>query len=287
MSTPIATVANALIEFILSLLRDPAAREEFDADPDAALANAGLANVSATDVCAVAPVIYHRPDVQPAPAPAPAPSYSGGDGGGGGGGWSNRYEPPAVQEVKNILHQMTHVTNNNTVIDQSVNQNIWAKGDVMQVFDQSAVVATGEGAMAAGKDLSLDKSTDNSTTITATDDSAILIDNAIDVEVTEDSYNDVTIAPDNSTTTDVDVEGSFNETEAVAIDTDESFNETGAVATDDAYNETGAVATDDAYSEPEVVAIDTDDSFNDATSYESETDFTVPELDVVDEGVQL
>ena len=33
MATPLATVADALIEFILSLLRDPAAVAEFKADP--------------------------------------------------------------------------------------------------------------------------------------------------------------------------------------------------------------------------------------------------------------
>ena len=43
MSTPVATVADALIAFILSLLRDPAAVEEFDAAPKAVLASKGLA----------------------------------------------------------------------------------------------------------------------------------------------------------------------------------------------------------------------------------------------------
>ena len=43
MSTPVATVADALIAFIMSLLRDPAAVEEFDAAPKAVLASNGLA----------------------------------------------------------------------------------------------------------------------------------------------------------------------------------------------------------------------------------------------------
>ena len=41
MTTPLATIADALIEFILSLLRDPAAAEQVAADPDEALASAG------------------------------------------------------------------------------------------------------------------------------------------------------------------------------------------------------------------------------------------------------
>ena len=43
MSTPVATIADALIAFILSLLRDPAAVEEFDAAPKAVMASKGLA----------------------------------------------------------------------------------------------------------------------------------------------------------------------------------------------------------------------------------------------------
>ena len=50
MSTPVATIADALIAFILSLLRDPAAVEEFDAAPKAVLASNGLEDACAADV---------------------------------------------------------------------------------------------------------------------------------------------------------------------------------------------------------------------------------------------
>ena len=42
MTTPLATIADALIEFILSLLRDPAAAAQFAAEPEETLAEAGL-----------------------------------------------------------------------------------------------------------------------------------------------------------------------------------------------------------------------------------------------------
>ena len=45
MTTPLATIADALIEFILSLLRDPAAAAQFAAEPAETLAEAGLSAV--------------------------------------------------------------------------------------------------------------------------------------------------------------------------------------------------------------------------------------------------
>ncbi|WP_160173198.1 IniB N-terminal domain-containing protein [Microbacterium sp. CH12i] len=42
MSTPVATIADALIAFILSLLHDPDAAEEFAADPAPAMLRGGV-----------------------------------------------------------------------------------------------------------------------------------------------------------------------------------------------------------------------------------------------------
>ena len=74
MSTPVATVADALIAFIMSLLRDPAAVEEFDAAPKAALASNGLQDACVADVQAVKPVIVDNPTVMVKHAPVPAPA---------------------------------------------------------------------------------------------------------------------------------------------------------------------------------------------------------------------
>ena len=73
MSTPVATVADALIAFILSLLHDPAAVEEFNAAPKAAMANNGLQDACAADVQAVKPVIVDHPHVTPKPPGPPSP----------------------------------------------------------------------------------------------------------------------------------------------------------------------------------------------------------------------
>lgn len=137
MSTPVATVADALIAFILSLLRDPAAVEEFNAQPSAVMKSNGLEDVCAADVQQVKPVIVDHPDVHPRP---PAPPHP---------------EPPDIvhREIARIVNQFTTIENRPTIIDQSTNQNIWTNGgDVTQIFDQEAVVAVGDDSIAAGDD---------------------------------------------------------------------------------------------------------------------------------------
>ncbi len=150
MSTPVATIADALIEFILSLLRDPEAVAELDAEPEAVLARNNLSDVCVEDVRAVTPVIVERADVSPKPY-VPPPFKPG------------PVTPPTpAKEIVNVANHFS-IENRPTIIDQSVNQNIWAKGDVLQVFDQEAVVASGEESVAAGDDAGVDNSTDETT----------------------------------------------------------------------------------------------------------------------------
>ncbi|WP_428348630.1 Rv0340 family IniB-related protein [Mycolicibacterium sp.] len=52
-----AVVANALLDFVISLLRDPEAAARFDADPSQALADAGLTEVTIADVQNLIPVV--------------------------------------------------------------------------------------------------------------------------------------------------------------------------------------------------------------------------------------
>ena len=142
MSTPVATVADALISFILSLLRDPAAVEKFDAAPTAVLASKGLQDACAADVQAVKPIIVDNPTVivKPVPVGPPPPP-----------------DPPhsdeVVKEIKHIINQFATIDNRTTIVDQSTNQNIWTEGgDVTQIFDQEAVIASGDESVAAGDD---------------------------------------------------------------------------------------------------------------------------------------
>lgn len=187
MSLTLATVADALIEFILSLLRDPDVAAEFDDDPEQALLSRGLNQASASDVAAVAPVIIERTHVVQVAAPRRVESES--------------HSNPVIREIKQIVSNVQWVDDRDTIVDQSVNQNIWAEGDVTQTFDNEAVVASGDEAVAAGEDAVVDKTHDQSTTIEAGED--VNLGNDTTVEIVEDSFNEDS---DTSTTTDESVD---------------------------------------------------------------------------------
>jgi hypothetical protein len=219
MSVTLATMADALIEFILSLLRDPEAAAEFEEDPEGAMAARGLNNVSYADVCSVAPVIAEKPHVVPNPQPVPvAPKPE----------WN-----PVVKEIKTITTQLsyTHIDDRDTIVDQSVNQNIWANGDVNQTFGNEAVVASGDKAVAAGNDVDQDTTIDHSTDIDAgndvnigneetnTDIDGSYNENTENTETTDNSVDTDVSDSGNDSSTDVAVDGSFNDTTDVSVDT--------------------------------------------------------------------
>jgi hypothetical protein len=199
MSVTLATVAEALIEFILSLLRDPDAADEFEKDPEAALASRGLGGVGVSDVHAVAPVIIDRAQVVPIPAQSSHQQDA-----------SSVHvtiaqeQTPVVREIQGITQNFSWIDDRDSVVDQSTNQNIWAEGDVTQTFDQEAVVASGDDAVAAGEDVDIEQTVDHSLNVTAGGDANIGSDTI--VTVVEDSYNEQTdnsVNTDNSSTTTV------------------------------------------------------------------------------------
>lgn len=231
-TTPLATIAESLIEFILSLLRDPAAAAAFEADPDRELAAAGLADVCAADVRAVTPVVVDHPQVVvkpipvhvPVPTPKPVPVKV--------------KDPEVVKQISSVANNY-HIDNRSTIVDQSVNQNIWAEGDVTQVFDQEAVLAIGDQSVAAGDDALLDQSDSDvtlgdvsigneDTDVTVSDsfnDSSTDLAAEVESDVA-DSFNDSS----STTTFDTDIEDSFTNTESTSVERQvqvaDSFNDT-------------------------------------------------------------
>jgi hypothetical protein len=166
MSSPVAAIADALIAFILSLLRDPSAAEDFADDPHRAMEGHGVQGACMADLRAVTPIILDDPQVEPN-TNAPVPSVLG-----------SKVEPnEVVREIGRIINQFTTVDARSTTVDQSVNQNIWTQGgDVTQLFDQEAVIASGDDAVAAGNDAAtLDQDLDLTVG---------------DVSVGNDTYND-------------------------------------------------------------------------------------------------
>jgi hypothetical protein len=150
------SMATSLLDFILNLLRNDDAKAAFVANPDKALAEAGLSEVCSEDVSdAMAYVAEYHPVTfvgnreyhlasDPGPGDSPHPISH------------HAPEPPHASPV----HQLEYVTNNyayntdshNTVIDKSVNQNIWNEGTLNQRFDDHSVTAT-DHSVAAGGDI--------------------------------------------------------------------------------------------------------------------------------------
>lgn len=241
MTTPLATIADALIEFILSLLGDPAAAAEFEADPERTLASKGLSGVCVEDVRAVAPVVVDRPDVSPRPPSPPGPPTPPG--------------PPSVEkEILNITNSF-HIDNRATIVDQSVNQNIWADGDVNQIFDNEAVVNSGDNGAAAGDDAEVDN-TDTDVNVggnveIGNEDTTTNIDGSFNDESTN-TETDTEVEIDDSfqddstdVAIDTEVDGSFNETTTTEVVTDIDASNEGNFASDDAL----AVSVDEVYPE--------------------------------------
>jgi hypothetical protein len=242
MTTPLATIADALIEFILSLLNDPAAAAEFEENPEKVLASKGLSDVCVDDVRAVAPIIIDRPDVHPKPVPPPPGP-----------------KPHTVEKEITNITQTFSIDNRATIVDQSVNQNIWADGDVNQIFDQEAIVNSGDNGAAAGEDATVDNS-DNTTTVgdvnIGNEETNTNIDGSFNDESTNtetDIDNDIEDSGNDSSTdvaVDVEVEDSFNDTTTTDTSTDVDVSNDGNFASDDATS----ISVEDAY-----IEADTDD----------------------------
>lgn len=245
MSVTLATMADALIEFILSLLRDPDAAAEFDADPGGAMAARGLNNVRYDDVCAVAPVVVDRPAVVPRPSEV-SPSVT------------PPSVDPVVNEIRNITNNFSWIDDRDTIVDQSVNQNIWAGGDVTQTFDQEAVVASGDDAIAAGDDVGIETNIDDSTNFNA-DGGDVNVGNDTTNNTTTGSYNQATDASTNtdaSTTTVAVLSGNDASTNTSAA---ESYNETAASNTETSVDTDSNVIYDS--SDSGIIDTTTDDQF--------------------------
>lgn len=243
MTTPLATIADALIEFIMSLLGDPAAAAEFEADPEKVLASKGLSGACVADVRAVAPVIVDRPDVAPKPPAPPGPPG-----------------PPSVEkEILNITNSF-QIDNRATIVDQSVNQNIWADGDVNQIFDNEAIVNSGDNGAAAGDDADVNNS---DTDVTVGGD--VGIGNEDTTTNIDGSFNDQSTNTD--TDVDTEIDDSFQDDSTdVAVDTtvDESFNDT---TTTDVVNDIDA-SNEGNFASDEAVAVSVDEVYPEADAEE-------------------
>jgi hypothetical protein len=285
----------SLLQFILSLLGNEEARAEFNANPQQTLSENGFDNLCGADVRDARPLIVDNVQTAqnnsfdrelsgggnsthvhhtPPPPPPPAHDDDGMDG--------------AIREINYITQHYSWSDSHNTVLDNSVNQNIWADGDVLQWFDNDPVVASGDGAVAAGDDVDGTVTTGDRNVVGHGNDvnhvGSAAADNGGAVAIGEGSASGDNDASDHST--DVDAYGSGNvavasngsETEQRdSHDTDnsidDSYNSESETNTDnsidDSYNTDTETNTDN--------SVDVDDSYNSET--ETNTDNSVDVAD--------
>jgi hypothetical protein len=288
------TLANDLVQFLMNIFGDRQAAQAFLDNPERALEDHGLGAVCSADVDAALPVVL---DFAPVTVNASrfdreyntggntARTDNNGGGGnvtpppGGHGGGHHDDHAHAVQQLHHIVNNYSYtstVDDRDTITDQSVNQNIWADGDVEQWFDNDAVVASGDRAIAAGDDADVEDSNnieDSYNTDNSSDEST---DNSIrageDVNI---GNTDIDADESFNTDLDVDVDDSFNDK---SVEIDDSFNRDESINTDvdvdvkleDSFNaeETNndVAVTDSFNKETTELEVELEDSFNDTTT---------------------
>lgn len=240
------------VQFILSLINDVAARQEFAENPDKALDNAGFGHLSADDVHDA--LLLMQDGSQTADF---SRSYDTGN-------EAHIATPEPVDGSESAAEYVSKYIYNNyitnegdTITDNSINQQIDNRGgEFIQDIDVDSTVASGDGAVAAGDDI-------EDSTITTGDDN-IVGDNNIDgdgnASISGDG-NSAVIGNGNTTgfgggdisSTDIDGE--------VSIDDGSSFAIGGSSSVDNSNyedNDTSIDASDNSVH----------DSFNETSSWE-------------------
>jgi hypothetical protein len=162
------SIMTSLLDFIRHLLFDEGERVKFEEDPHGYLRDHHLEHISAEDVRDAFSLVY---DSLPAHVASQFGSFARSTS--TGSGWTATHqhaetsaphlpvvEPrhgethldAAIRQVSYITntYSTTHIDDRDTVLDNSVNQQVFAHGDVHQMFDNDPVIASGDHAVAAG-----------------------------------------------------------------------------------------------------------------------------------------
>jgi hypothetical protein len=144
---------TSLLDWILSLLRDPEARAAFQSDPDRYATAHGFQDLSPADVhdalCLIADNASASYDHKFSPgsvdsgAHYPPPPHH-----------LDLHRPASHYLNDYITHNYTTVLEHDTNVDESVHQNVDTHGgDFHQTVDNDPLVASGDHAVAAGGDI--------------------------------------------------------------------------------------------------------------------------------------
>lgn len=210
---------SALIDFLMDLLRSDEAMAEFEADPQAALAAAGLEGVSAQDVRDAATVIADQDGVRCGSNDdedhGPSRSSHHGDDDGSRSHHDDGDDP--VREIHHVTN--TYEVDDDVTVEDSFNS--YNEYNVSYVDNSTNVVNIDDrDTLIVGEEVNVEGSFNGDSSANLAQDSF----NSDDDTLVEDSFNetDVTAINDESTT----VNDSFNEVENDVIAIDEGSNNT-------------------------------------------------------------
>ncbi|OLT10159.1 hypothetical protein BJF78_29320 [Pseudonocardia sp. CNS-139] len=189
------TTSTSLIEFLLNLLRDPEAREQFLEDGDGYLASCGIDHLSATDLHDALLLLQDSQDASfdreyntggnsvTVHTPPPPPADSGD-------------HEDAVQYLNNYITN-NYINDSDTIIDNSVNQNIDTDGgDFDQNIEIDPTINTGDGGVAIGGDVEDSNVNTGDGNVVGEDNEAVLGDDNNtsfgDGDVNEAEFSDAT-----------------------------------------------------------------------------------------------
>jgi len=210
-----SNLTSTLLDFILSLLRDPQAAQTFNDHPEQALSDAGLSDVCGADVRALMPMLsdYAPTGVSPYHAPhsgyAPHSSYAPGYGKHNQGRDNYQHGPEhdggyqAIEHIKYVQQNYSYSYQSSQTWDFS--HSVW--GDQYNVWADDSAVAI-NGGVAAGDDI---KDSEVKAVNNSGDGSAVGFGNHVD---NTDSFNHISNSGDGATVgTDntSDYSGAFNE----------------------------------------------------------------------------
>jgi hypothetical protein len=165
-----------LLDLILDLLNNEDARNAFEDDPEAVLKNAGHEDLCGADVDDARTLVLdnhhvsfkgsdreynHGNTAVVSTPPPPPPAHPG----------------PGETEIEAAIRNINYITKNyvyqddhSSTVDNSVNQDIYNRGFLLQTFDNDPTVAHGDGAVAVGDDLEDSTVNTGDRAVTAGDD---------------------------------------------------------------------------------------------------------------------
>jgi hypothetical protein len=210
---------SSLIEFLMNLLRDPAAQAEFNQDPQGVLARHGLNNLCGQDVRDVAPLVADHEDVYVKDGGyRPSPSYGDDDPVREISHITKHYEVKNVVVDDSDEYNFSYVDDRDTIVnvDDRDSTAIHADGDVTieDSFNQDNDVNVIEDSFNQDNDGVDNKGGTIDDSVAAGDDINDSLNSDDDVKV-DDSFNtdnsETNVDASDDDTTGVDVEGSYNE----------------------------------------------------------------------------